>query len=82
MRWWQALAAFPLTFALAGTQAQAAPQAAPRELSEAEIAAVQLATAYLDRGPLAWWERLAADSPLRQLDRQEALAEIAVRLGP
>lgn len=82
MQWWQALAAFLLTFALAEAQAQAAPQAAPRELSEAEIAAVQLATAYLDRGPLAWWERLAADSPLRRLDRQEALAEIAVRLGP
>lgn len=82
MRWWQALAAFPLMFVLAGTQAQAAPPAEPRELSEAELAAVQLATVYLDRGPLAWWDRLAAGAPLRRLERQEALAEIAVRLGP
>lgn len=81
MRWSQALAAFPLMFALAGTQAQAAPPAQPRELSEAELAAVQLATAYLDRGPVAWWERLAAGAPLRRLERQEALAEIAIRLG-
>ncbi|HSF38346.1 MAG TPA: hypothetical protein VLT87_01055 [Thermoanaerobaculia bacterium] len=91
MRWWQTLAAVPLTLALAGAQALAAPQGAPagaekpatpRELSDAEIAAVQLAAAYLQRGPAAWWERLAADAPLRRVGREAALAEIAIRSGP
>ena len=82
MRWRQPLAAFPLMLALTGTQALAAPPAQPRELSEAELAAVQLATAYLDRGPAAWWERLSAGAPLRRVGRDAALAEIAVRLGP
>jgi hypothetical protein len=54
----------------------------PRELSEAERAAVELAAAYLEHGPEAWWDRLALDAPLRQLDRAAALEEIGVRAGP
>ena len=54
----------------------------PRELSEAERAAVELAAGYLDRGPEAWWDRLAADAPLRRLGREAALEEIGVRAGP
>ena len=54
----------------------------PRPLSEAERAAVGLAAAYLDRGPEAWWDPLEADSPLRALGREAALAEIGVRAGP
>jgi hypothetical protein len=57
-----------------------APQ--PRELSEAERAAVELAAGYLDRGPEAWWDRLAAEAPLRRLGREAALEEIGVRAGP
>lgn len=64
------------------TPASAAQPARPRELSDAELAAVQLAAAYLHRGPAAWWEQLAADAPLRRLGREAALAEIAVRSGP
>jgi hypothetical protein len=56
--------------------------AVPRELSAAERAAVELAAAYLQRGPEAWWERLAAGSPLRRLAKPIALDEIAVRAGP
>lgn len=55
--------------------------AKPRELSEAERAAVELAVAYLNRGPEAWWERLAAGSPLRRLGHGAALEEIVVRAG-
>lgn len=54
----------------------------PRELSEAERAAVELAVAYLQRGPEAWGERLASTSPLRRLERKAALEEIGVRAGP
>jgi hypothetical protein len=54
----------------------------PRELTPAERAAVELAAAYLERGPEAWWDRLAADAPLRQLEREAALEEIGVRAGP
>ncbi|MFL6263429.1 MAG: hypothetical protein ACJ76Y_27370 [Thermoanaerobaculia bacterium] len=54
----------------------------PRELSEAERAAVGLAADYLQRGPEAWWEKLSASSPLRRLGRGPALEEIGVRAGP
>ena len=54
----------------------------PRELSEAERAAVDLAVAYLEKGPSAWWDHLAAGAPLRRLGRAEALDEIAARVGP
>ena len=57
-------------------------QARPRELSEAERAAVGMAVAYFQRGPEAWWERLASNAPLRRLGRPAALAEIAARVGP
>jgi hypothetical protein len=54
----------------------------PRELSEAERAAVELATAYFQGGPEAWWDSLAAGAPLRRLGRAAALEEIGVRAGP
>ncbi len=54
----------------------------PRELSEAERAAVGLAADYLQRGPGAWWEKLSAGAPLRRLGRGPALEEIGVRAGP
>jgi tetratricopeptide (TPR) repeat protein len=54
----------------------------PRELSDAERAAVEIAAAYLRGGAEAVWQRLSKDSPLRRLDRPEALREIAARLGP
>ena len=54
----------------------------PRELTPAERAAVELAAAYMERGPAAWWDRLAADAPLRRLGREAALEEIGVRAGP
>ncbi|MFL6231891.1 MAG: hypothetical protein ACJ76N_02035 [Thermoanaerobaculia bacterium] len=61
--------------------AHAAPPGEPRPLSEAERQAVALAAEYLDRGPAAWWDRLASGSPLRRLGREAALAEIEVRAG-
>ncbi|HEY2737085.1 MAG TPA: tetratricopeptide repeat protein [Thermoanaerobaculia bacterium] len=56
--------------------------ATPRELSEAERAAVDFAVDYLQKGPAAWWDRLAAGAPLRRLGRAEALDQIAARVGP
>ncbi len=47
-----------------------------------ERVAVELAVAYAESGASAWWNRLAADSPLAALGRQRAVAEIAVRAGP
>jgi tetratricopeptide (TPR) repeat protein len=61
--------------------ALAASPEAPRPLSEAERQAVGLAAEYLDRGPAAWWDRLARASSLRRLGREAALAEIEVRAG-
>ena len=54
----------------------------PRQLSEAERAAVELVAAYFQGGPVAWWEELAADAPLRRLGREAAMQEIGVRAGP
>src|SRR4051812_44929317 len=54
----------------------------PRELSAAERAAVELVAAYFQGGPVAWWEELAADAPLRRLGREAAMEEIGVRAGP
>lgn len=51
-------------------------------LAEAEREAVGIASAYLASGPAAVYERLTPDAPLRALPREEALQEIAVRLGP
>ena len=59
-----------------------AATAEPRPLSAAERHAAELAALYLDRGPEAWWPRLAAASPLRALGRSAALDEIAARAGP
>ncbi|HZF14024.1 MAG TPA: hypothetical protein VFE33_34960, partial [Thermoanaerobaculia bacterium] len=67
---------------VAGAQALPVKTAKPRDLSEAERAAVELAAAYLQGGPAAWWERLAAGSPIRRSGREAALAEIAARVGP
>jgi len=52
-----------------------------RPLTEAERQAALLATGYLEKGPAAWWDRLASGSPLRKLGREAALAEIEVRAG-
>jgi tetratricopeptide (TPR) repeat protein len=76
--------AFAVALLLAGPRialAAAAPEA-PRKLSEAERQAAVLAAAYLDQGPVAWWDRLSLHSPLRRLGREAALAEIEVRAGP
>lgn len=54
----------------------------PRELSEAERAAVGLAVDYFQRGPEAWWEQLSSDAPLRRLGHGPALEEIGLRGGP
>ena len=56
--------------------------AAPRPISEAERAAVQIAVDYLNRGPQAVAEQLSATSPLRRLPPTAQLEEIEVRLGP
>ena len=66
----------------AGDAGPAETAAKPRELSAVERAAVELAVAYLQRGPEAWWDRLAAGSPLRRLGHDAALDEIAARVGP
>jgi tetratricopeptide (TPR) repeat protein len=52
-----------------------------RPLTEAERQAALLVTGYLEKGPAAWWDRLASGSPLRKLGREAALAEIEVRAG-
>ena len=77
---WTIVVFLALAPALAADSGSAEP--APRGLSEAERAGVELAAAYLQRGPQAWWERLAAAAPLRRLGQEVALDEIAVRAGP
>lgn len=54
----------------------------PRAIYPAERAAAQLALDYLAEGAEAWWEKLAEDSQLKQLGREDALKEIEVRAGP
>ena len=56
--------------------------AAPREIGEAERDAVGIAAVYLAQGPEAVWESLSGDAPLRALPKEEAVHEIATRLGP
>jgi tetratricopeptide (TPR) repeat protein len=77
---WIVVSFLSLLPALAADAAGVEP--VPRALSAAERAGVELAAAYLRSGPQAWWERLAADAPLRRLGREVALDEIAVRAGP
>lgn len=54
--------------------------AEPRPIADAEREAVAVAAAYLASGPSA--VPLAPDAPLAALPREQALQEIAVRLGP
>ncbi len=94
LRWFCATAVFLLGGVLAGAGPAPVSSAGsggkeplgelprPRELSEAERAAVGLAADYLQRGPEAWWEQLSANAPLRRLGRAAALEEIGVRAGP
>lgn len=53
-----------------------------RPISYAERAAVQIAAKYLASGPTAVYEHLASSSPLMEMSKEDALAEIEVRLGP
>jgi tetratricopeptide (TPR) repeat protein len=53
-----------------------------RPLSYAERAAVQIAANYLSSGPQAVFDQLSSDSPLRKFQKDAALQEIEVRLGP
>ncbi|MEO8195460.1 MAG: hypothetical protein ABI689_01930 [Thermoanaerobaculia bacterium] len=62
---------------LAGT----APDAAPRPISDAERAAVELARDFALRGPDAVWERLDPQAPLFVLGHDAAVLEISARLG-
>jgi hypothetical protein len=90
--WVRVATAFLLSLDLTGAGPIPAPAASgkaalgvmpqPRELSAAERAAAELAAAYFAHGPEAWWDRLAADAPLRKLGREAALEEIGVRAGP
>ncbi len=70
----------PVSLGGDGASLDALPK--PRQLSEAERAAAGMAAEYLQRGPEAWWEKLAANAPLRRLGREAALEEIGVRAGP
>jgi hypothetical protein len=56
--------------------------AEPRPVSDAERAAVSIVAAYLANGPDVVYDRLAAEAPLRMLPREDAVREIAVRMGP
>jgi hypothetical protein len=56
--------------------------AAPRPISDAERAAVDLVANYLARGPAALHAALTPDAPLRALPREQAFAELAARTGP
>ncbi|MCP4655537.1 MAG: hypothetical protein GY856_08980 [bacterium] len=66
----------------AGGLSAAGPDFGPRPLSPAERQAVALAVSYFTGGAASWWDRLAADAPLRELGREAALAEIRARVGP
>jgi Peptidase of plants and bacteria len=56
--------------------------AEPRPIGEAERSAVSVVASYLASGPEAVYARLAADAPLRDVAKEDALREIAVRMGP
>ncbi len=67
---------------LLAAAADGSSSVAPREISGAERQAVALAVAYFEGGAEAWWKHLSVDAPIRRLGREDAVAEIAVRLGP
>lgn len=56
--------------------------AEPRPIHDAEREAVSLAAQALAAGPEALYARLAADSPLRALRKEDALRELEARTGP
>lgn len=56
-------------------------QLAPRPISAAERAALELAADFAARGPEAIWERLDPAAPLATLGHDAALREISARLG-
>lgn len=56
--------------------------AQPRPIDDAERDALAAVAAYLATGPDAIYGRLSADAPLRALPKEDALREIAVRMGP
>lgn len=62
--------------------ATASASAEPRQVDEAERAGVAIAAAFLANGPAAVIDELSADAPLRMLPREDAIAEVAARLGP
>lgn len=76
-----AVPVLPLLLLLVAALVPPAASAAPRPLSDAERSAVQWAAEYLERGPAAFWDHLSADSPLRGLGKEAALAEIEARAG-
>ena len=70
-----------LVAALCLVAAGAAP-ANVRPVSDAERAGVELAAAYMARGPAAVAEALSSDSPLHAVPKQLLATEIEARLGP
>lgn len=76
------IAMVAIVFALCSTLFAANPARGPRPISDAERAAVEFAAEYLARGPEAFLDKLAANSPLRSFRREDSLAEIEVRAGP
>jgi tetratricopeptide (TPR) repeat protein len=53
-----------------------------RPVSDSERAAVQVVASFLSKGPTAFYDELAAGSPYRALAKDDALAELEVRVGP
>lgn len=60
----------------------AAAAAEPRPIESYEREAVGVVAEFLSRGPDALYDRLAPDAPLHALSREDALAELAARVGP
>jgi hypothetical protein len=74
--------ALTLALTLVGPPPAAAAVPEVRPISDAERRAVELAVLYLDGGPTAWWPEIASASPLRDMGKEAAVGEIAVRAGP
>ena len=81
---WRILVVSSLVLTAGGSVvlAEAQPPRQPRPITAAEREAIGLALGYLRGDAGAWFDRLAADAPLRALGREKALAELRVRLGP